>query len=637
MPNDAENATDHLQIQKMDLRTAKVERVDEKTIAISPSISGEAEKVVTRHDETLKPQAEVTYKLLALQKKYEADKSAVMSNDYIGAIELILEQRNNFQLPSIFDRELAAFISLVLALDKTLAKEQREKYCQILIDGAKGYLLNDRGYQFDIDFCISLFAQLQANISEHQKNEIKIIILESIISRSNSGLVMEMAATAKRYLKSNLGISTAIFNKLVKLAEDEMKHQKFNADYILKKKPDEDFEFSPNITPKLRGVDVWINDAKTKKEKAEKYKSQRNKIIDTYLFKEKELRIEKFNTDDYDIELLCYALNCGLPIENETVFEITKKTINAIIGVWKANEQSHRSHDILDVYTLHEIEDFLGNQLIKDTVSSQRVIDALFDGVDFSKFTKDTIEFYHNIFFALIPQYFDAYDNNRHRNFIVSVFQNIEGRIQAVAENGVKDELIKSLIFYFPQFKTHDWSKCITKYSLDDKVFINAQLMKYGAKHLSDILLTIRQLHIEELLPEVIIPLQSLFEEARKINEAKFHKTISEQKHRILSCISKAFIDFGDKIKQDYALTKADTILGAVIEKCGVINYELYSDYLSALLSNIVGQQLSGKVADVIWRRVVALMDGEVSAQKVLALDDEALRGASLSRNKTHT
>jgi DNA-3-methyladenine glycosylase II len=52
------------------------------------------------------------------------------------------------------------------------------------------------------------------------------------------------------------------------------------------------------------------------------------------------------------------------------------------------------------------------------------------------------------------------------------------------------------------------------------------------------------------------------------------------------------------------------------------------------LLSNIVGQQLSGRVADVIWGRVVALADGEITAEKVLAIDDEALRGAELSRNK---
>ena len=81
-------------------------------------------------------------------------------------------------------------------------------------------------------------------------------------------------------------------------------------------------------------------------------------------------------------------------------------------------------------------------------------------------------------------------------------------------------------------------------------------------------------------------------------------------------------------------LTKADSAMGVVIERYDIIEYELRTDYLSALLANIVGQQLSGKVADVIWRRFEALMDGGLTAEKVLAADDEKLRGVGMSRNK---
>jgi len=81
-------------------------------------------------------------------------------------------------------------------------------------------------------------------------------------------------------------------------------------------------------------------------------------------------------------------------------------------------------------------------------------------------------------------------------------------------------------------------------------------------------------------------------------------------------------------------LTKADPVMGAVIEKHGAIDYELRTDYFDALLSNIVGQQLSGKAADTIYNRFLALIDGELKPEKVLAADDEKLRGAGLSRNK---
>ena len=81
-------------------------------------------------------------------------------------------------------------------------------------------------------------------------------------------------------------------------------------------------------------------------------------------------------------------------------------------------------------------------------------------------------------------------------------------------------------------------------------------------------------------------------------------------------------------------LTNADPIMGAVIKKYGIIDYELAADYLAALLSNIVGQQLSGKVANVIWSRFMGLIDGELAPEKVLLLDDEKMRGVGLSRNK---
>ena len=79
---------------------------------------------------------------------------------------------------------------------------------------------------------------------------------------------------------------------------------------------------------------------------------------------------------------------------------------------------------------------------------------------------------------------------------------------------------------------------------------------------------------------------------------------------------------------------KADPIIGALIVKCGIIDYELATDYFDALLSNIVGQQLSGRVAEVIRNRFMALIDGGLTPEKVLSLDDEKLRGAGLSRNK---
>jgi DNA-3-methyladenine glycosylase II len=59
------------------------------------------------------------------------------------------------------------------------------------------------------------------------------------------------------------------------------------------------------------------------------------------------------------------------------------------------------------------------------------------------------------------------------------------------------------------------------------------------------------------------------------------------------------------------------------------------SSPFQALARSIVYQQLSGKAAATIHGRFAALMpQGSVTAEAVLALEDDVLRGAGLSRNK---
>lgn len=57
-------------------------------------------------------------------------------------------------------------------------------------------------------------------------------------------------------------------------------------------------------------------------------------------------------------------------------------------------------------------------------------------------------------------------------------------------------------------------------------------------------------------------------------------------------------------------------------------------DHLTALVRSIVFQQLSGKAASTIFHRLIALVPPGAQASDYLALRDEALRGAGLSRQK---
>ena len=53
------------------------------------------------------------------------------------------------------------------------------------------------------------------------------------------------------------------------------------------------------------------------------------------------------------------------------------------------------------------------------------------------------------------------------------------------------------------------------------------------------------------------------------------------------------------------------------------------------LAESICYQQLAGKAAEAIWRRVIALTDGPFTPEAVLAVGAERLRGAGFSNAKT--
>jgi DNA-3-methyladenine glycosylase II len=83
-------------------------------------------------------------------------------------------------------------------------------------------------------------------------------------------------------------------------------------------------------------------------------------------------------------------------------------------------------------------------------------------------------------------------------------------------------------------------------------------------------------------------------------------------------------------------LRAADPVLAGVIERVGPIELTLEPDLWWALVDAIASQQLSVKAAATIVGRVERLGTEELrpSPEAMLAIPDEALRGAGLSRAK---
>ena len=223
-------------------------------------------------------------------------------------------------------------------------------------------------------------------------------------------------------------------------------------------------------------------------------------------------------------------------------FNITKRNYNA--------------HEIFDVYQEHEIIELFQREMIQTQDDAKMAIDILFEEIDFTKFTTDTIEFYQDIFGNFLCEFFDSYVDSKRRNICKKKILYIEKKVNDIDEEYVRIQLYKSLMLSVTRYCTGDWSKIKTNYSYVDKQFLNKQFTKYGKYHIKELLRTIYQMHMDELLPEILISIRNSFQNAKsEVN--KFKKSIREQEAIVQLIILKSFITYSDKIKQDQELIEA--------------------------------------------------------------------------------
>lgn len=83
---------------------------------------------------------------------------------------------------------------------------------------------------------------------------------------------------------------------------------------------------------------------------------------------------------------------------------------------------------------------------------------------------------------------------------------------------------------------------------------------------------------------------------------------------------------------------KKDPIIYSLLKKVGEFSPPKARSsrlYFRSLCSDIISQQLSGRVADVFWKRFLSLFPKkQATPSRVLALSDQALRGIGISNSK---
>ena len=82
-------------------------------------------------------------------------------------------------------------------------------------------------------------------------------------------------------------------------------------------------------------------------------------------------------------------------------------------------------------------------------------------------------------------------------------------------------------------------------------------------------------------------------------------------------------------------LSKSDGILENIISAYRGEQLKLKSDGFRTLARAIVGQQISVKAADTIWKRLERMVKGNINSNKIKGLTTEELRKTGLSKQKT--
>ena len=235
--NDAENAQDYLQIQKMDMRGAKATKITDNIIMLEPQISGEAEKIVLRQEEFNKPKQRLNAAIKKCNDNMVSGQIDLPST--LDAIKVILELMKDTDMAFQYENLLILLIASAIN-HQELENEKREKFCTIWINGIEK-LFSNGSFLADTALMPVLLNQLENDVAIGIKNKIKKIVLDCLMYKGQHGVIDEMAKYVKRYLANHETLAQAVFNTIIKLSEDQMEHQKYNANYLKVSKKDKEF------------------------------------------------------------------------------------------------------------------------------------------------------------------------------------------------------------------------------------------------------------------------------------------------------------------------------------------------------------------------------------------------------------
>ena len=118
----------------------------------------------------------------------------------ITVIDTLCEKmKGDYRIEMQFEKVLVTFIASALIMPD-ITDEQRNKLVEEWIRRVKKIFLN-QSYVAEVNMVIALWEQLNKDINNDLKQQILLMILESIINDDNSGLISQIAELTKYFWK----------------------------------------------------------------------------------------------------------------------------------------------------------------------------------------------------------------------------------------------------------------------------------------------------------------------------------------------------------------------------------------------------------------------------------------------------
>ena len=549
-----ENSMILLQVQKMDMRKAKLTKHG-NDLLIEPSLSYGPQKIVDDNESKNELENNIFNKLNIIIESNESDQLNTVLEELETIKHLMSDKENAIKYEYLY----IMFICAALREQGLSRKKRTELVCD-WIKRLENIFSHEAGYVADLKLSAVLFQQYWNDIEIEGTNRLKSFMLLCLTVSSSDGQIDLLKRTLLYYLSQNEKTARILFNTIISIAEDEWVHSSYNQK-LLHKNRHKKYSIS-------YGYGIPNSDDIVREMGLKPYKSQRKNIIKRYLYDEEKKDINKLDYNKMDQGFLFKASNSGLRLANPDFGLFVKE----IMPIFIKSMDGDSGKSVMNYYYERlEVKEMFKRELTDETADFRVVVDLLFDEDLLKRVGRETAKMYLSIFDIIASQYFDSYKDKAKRKRYCDCIEYTEKKINNIMDSSVKNQMEKILLLG-TDVRFGDWNRCETHYSYNDKLFMCSLWERHLLNHENEVLKSIYQMKIGELLPE-ILPIVCKTVEST-INRGGILD--GDSKVILSTIVLKSLLDFSEKIKSDFEFhTSYEKLLNMLIdmgdEKAAVI------------------------------------------------------------------